>query len=435
MQDNNIPPITSTTICAPATTAGGAIGIIRISGPQAIPFANALFSKDISQAKGYTMHYGKIANKENAVIDDVIVNISRSPHSYTGEDTVEISHHGSSYIQSEILKLLMAEGCTMAQPGEFTQRAFLNGKMDLSQAEAVADLIASNSTASHHIAMQQMRGGISKRLSELSEQLLTLTSLLELELDFSEEDVEFADKQKLIALADEIEKELSRLVKSFDTGNALKNGIPVAIIGAPNVGKSTLLNLLLQEDKAIVSDVQGTTRDTIEDTIQIEGVMFRFIDTAGIRHTDDKVERLGIERSLKAVQQASIIILMTEPGVPYPQIETTPTQHVIRITNKSEEFQAINGKGLDKLTTQLLDATPKVKEEDVIISNVRQQQSLTLALNDIHRCIDALQINLSGDLIAEDLRLCIQHTQDVTGQHISSDNVLQNIFKNFCIGK
>lgn len=422
--------ISTQTICAPATVIGGAIGIIRVSGSNAIRIVNQLFSKDISQARGYTMHYGQITG-----IDDVIVNICRAPHSYTGEDTVEISHHGSPYIQQQILQALIQGGCQMAKPGEFTQRAFLNGKMDLSQAEAVADLIASNSASSHRIAMQQMRGGISRRLEELSDQLLHLTSLLELELDFSEEDVEFADRLKLIDIAQSIEQELQRLTDSYAMGNALKNGIPVAIIGAPNVGKSTLLNQLLQEDKAIVSDIQGTTRDLIEDSIQIEGQTFRFIDTAGLRHTDDKVEQLGIERSRNAAEKAHVIILLTEPGVPYPDIPIRDDQHVIRIVNKSDSFQALTGQGIDTLIRQLIDACPHPSEEDVIITNQRHQQALTHALSAIRRALTSLRTNLSGDLISEDLRLCLQYAEEVTGRHISSDVVLGNIFKNFCIGK
>lgn len=375
------------------------------------------------------MHYGTIAD-----VDDVIVSVCRAPHSYTGEDTVEISHHGSPYIQSAILQLLIEHGCIMAQPGEYTQRAFLNGKMDLSQAEAVADLIASTSKASHRIAMTQMRGGFSHRLAELRAQLLEMTSLLELELDFSEEDVEFADRQKLLALSRDIEAEISRLSNSFTTGNAFKNGIPVAILGAPNVGKSTLLNQLLQEERAIVSDIQGTTRDTIEDTFTIQGILFRFIDTAGIRQTDDVIERMGIDRSLRAAEKAQIIILMREPGVDFPDITPTPSQHVIRVTNKTEHFQAINGTGLEQLQQQLVDAAPRLPEDGLLVTNLRHKQALDLALLDIQRSICSLQQNLSGDLISEDLRQCLYHLSEILGQ-ISTNEVLSNIFKNFCIGK
>lgn len=424
------------TICAPATPAGGAIGVIRISGSHAIEIANAVFSRDILSAKGYTMHYGTITDRGNGeIIDDVILTLCRAPHSYTGEDTVEISHHGSAYIQQQILKALVAHGCTMAKPGEYTQRAFLNGKMDLSQAEAVADLIASNNKASHRVAMNQMRGGITTKLAELRNDLLKLTSLLELELDFSEEDVEFADRTQLLSISSQVEQEITRLVNSFSAGNAIKNGVPVAIIGAPNVGKSTLLNQLLNDDKAIVSDIEGTTRDTIEDTITIDGVLFRFIDTAGIRNTDDKIENLGIERSLKAAERANIIILMRDDVNDYPDIKTTDDQHVIRVYNKSNDFQAINGTGIDWLHQQLLSFAPKADSDQVVITNLRHKEALEAALHDIRQSIQAMRNGLTGDLIAEDLRQCLNHLAEILGTQITTDEVLANIFKNFCIGK
>lgn len=422
--------MTTTTICAPATPSGGAIGIIRISGKDAISITNSIFSKDILSARGYTMHYGSIINN----LDDVIVSVCRAPRSYTGEDTVEISHHGSQYIQQEILKLLIEHGCTMAQPGEYTQRAFLNGKMDLSQAEAVADLIASTNQASHRIAMTQMRGGFSNKLADLRAQLLEMTSLLELELDFSEEEVEFADREKLISLAQQIEAEISRLSTSFSDGNAFKNGISVAIIGAPNVGKSTLLNQLLHEDRAIVSSIQGTTRDVIEDTFAIQGILFRFIDTAGIRHTDDTIEQLGIERSMKAAEIAQIIILMREPGVPFPDIFPRPDQTVIEVVNKSETFQALDGIGLPWLEQELLNAAPTLPEDSLLVTNLRHKQALDLSLLDIRRSIQSLELQMPGDLIAEDLRQCISHLSEILGD-ITNDEVLGNIFAHFCIGK
>lgn len=417
------------TICAPSTAPGGAIGIIRISGPESLSITSSIFSKDLNNAKGYTMHYGTITD-----LDEVIVSVCRAPHSYTGEDTVEISHHGSPYIQQSIIQLLIEKGCMMAQPGEFTQRAFLNGKMDLSQAEAVADLIASTNKASHRVAMTQMRGGYSNKLSELRNQLLEMTSLLELELDFSEEEVEFADREKLLNLAHQIEHEISYLSSSFADGNAIKNGISVVIIGAPNVGKSTLLNQLLHEDRAIVSSIQGTTRDVIEDTITIQGILFRFIDTAGIRHTDDTIEKLGIERSIKAAEKAQIIILMTEPGVPYPNITPNENQHVIEVINKSELFQALDGIGLSWLEDELVKAAPKLPEDSILVTNLRHKQALDLALTDIQRSIQSLEFNLPGDLIAEDLRQCLSHLSEIIGQ-VTNDEVLGNIFSHFCIGK
>lgn len=425
----------NSTICAPSTPAGGAIGIIRISGTHSVDIVNRIFSRDISEAKGYTMYYGSI-NQEDSTepLDDVIVSISRAPHSYTGEDTVEISHHGSQYIQQEILQLLVANGCRMANPGEYTQRAFLNGKMDLSQAEAVADLIASSNKASHHLAMTQMRGGFSQKLAQLRNQLLEMTSLLELELDFSEEDVEFADRQKLLHLAKEIETEITTLSRSFKDGNAIKNGIPVAIIGAPNVGKSTLLNQLLKDDRAIVSPIQGTTRDVIEDSITIQGILFRFIDTAGIRNTDDVIEKMGIERSIKAAEKAQIIILMCEPGVDFPQITPTEDQRIIKITNKSQDFQALHGIGLQWLENELVKSAPSFSEDTVLVTNIRHKQALDLALLDIQRSIQSLELNISGDLISEDLRQCLSHLSEILGE-ITNDEILGNIFSHYCIGK
>ena len=432
----------SDTICAIATAPGGALGIIRISGAQALEILSSIFSKDLTQAQPNTIHYGHIVEcvavpqQHTAVIDEALVSVFRAPHSYTGEDAAEISCHGSRYILNKVLELLIQQGCRMANPGEFTQRAFLNGKMDLSQAEAVADLIASTNKATHDIAISQLRGGISTELDRLREQLLRITSLLELELDFSDhEDLEFADRTELLQLAQTIDVHVTRLAQSFEVGNALKNGIPVAIVGAPNVGKSTLLNALLGEDRAIVSDIQGTTRDAIEDCIQLGDVTFRFIDTAGIRHTDDQIENLGIERSIAAAQRARIILLMTQPGIPYPDIPVRDDQTVIRIENKTEAFQAKFGVGLDDLKRRLIDAVPQTADSDVIITNARHYEALTRAHSHLQRVIDGLQQNISGDLLSEDLRQVLDTLAEITGGQITTHEVLGNIFSHFCVGK
>lgn len=452
------------TICAISTAQGGAIGVVRVSGALAITIVNSIFNKDILESPARRAVYGSIMDGDK-VIDDVIVTIFRAPHSYTGEDSVEISCHGSSYILQRIIELLIDNGCQMAQPGEYTKRAFMNGKMDLSQAEAVADLIASSTEASHRVAMSQMRGGISRQLAALREQLVEMTSLLELELDFSEEDVEFADREKLLNLAISINKEITRLSNSFSTGNALKNGIPVAIIGAPNVGKSTLLNNLLHDDRAIVSSIQGTTRDIIEDTFTIDGVLFRFIDTAGIRHTDDVVEQLGIERSIKAASRAQIIILMTEPGVDYPELNTRSDQTVIRVINKADQgdstllssgakmdettlntdnqnklsqnaiqISALTGLGINTLHRQLLLSVPQINDNEVLITSLRHKQCLDQAHLSITSAITSLRAQLSGDLISEDLRQCLFHLAEILGE-ISNNEVLGAIFSRFCVGK
>lgn len=437
----------SDNICAIATAVGGAIGVIRVSGPEAVGIVAGVFSKDISQAKGYTMHHGYIEG-----IDEVIVTVCRAPHSYTGEDTVEISCHGSAYILSQVLNLLVEKGCRLAGPGEFTKRAYLNGKMDLSQAEAVADVIASQTAVQHRVAMQQMRGGISSKLQVLRDELLHLTSLLELELDFSDhEELEFADRTELEKLADTINNEIQRLSSSFREGNAIKNGIPVAIIGAPNVGKSTLLNALLHDDRAIVSDIQGTTRDLIEDTMTIGGYLFRFIDTAGIRNTDDTIEQMGIERSLKAAEKAQIIILLADEKSPFPDIQEKEHQHIIYVINKSDklkpdhqslhsalEISALHGSGIKELEERLLSIATSSSDagaDEVIITNQRHKQALDTAAADIQRAMQSMHMGLSGDLISEDLRLCINHLSDILGGTITTNEVLGNIFKNFCIGK
>ena len=425
------------TICALATAPGGAIGIIRISGPQALEILSHVFSKDVSQAPANTIHYGHIVDNTSNIIDEVMVSIFHAPHSYTGEDSVEISCHGSRYILKKVLALLIENGCRQAEPGEFTQRAYLNGKMDLSQAEAVADLIASTNKVTHQMALSQLRGHFSSELLQLRDKLLKLTSLLELELDFSDhEDLEFADRTELFSLANDINTRVVRLANSFETGNALKNGIPVAIVGAPNVGKSTLLNALLGEDRAIVSDIQGTTRDAIEDTIELGGITFRFIDTAGIRHTDDTIENLGIERSIAAAQRARIILLMKQPGVPYPYIPVRSDQTVIRIENKTDSFQAKYGVGLEQLRQQLIDAAPHADDNDVIVTSARQYEALTHAQENLQRVIEGLEMQLSGDLLAEDLRLVLGNLAEITGEgQITPQETLNNIFKNFCVGK
>ena len=423
------------TICALATAPGGALGIIRISGPLSFSVVSAICSVCFDPVEANTVHFTRLTDGTD-VIDEAMVSVFKAPHSYTGEDSVEISCHGSRYILNKVLELLVQNGCRMAGPGEYTQRAYLNGKMDLSQAEAVADLIASTNRATHHMAMSQLRGGISSELANMREQLLKLTSLLELELDFSDhEDLEFADRSELLELAKTIDSHITHLADTFQTGNALKNGIPVAIIGAPNVGKSTLLNTLLGEERAIVSDIQGTTRDAIEDIMQLGGISFRFIDTAGIRHTDDQIESLGIERSKAAAQRARIILLMTEPGVPYPDIETRDGQTVIRIENKTSTFQAKYGVGLEALKHQLIDAAPKTSDSDVIITNARHYDALLRAHEALQRVLAGLNMQMSGDLLSEDLRQALDILAEITGGQITPNEVLGNIFKNFCVGK
>ena len=454
------------TICALATTPGGALGIIRISGPQALEILSHVFTKDISQAKPNTIHYGHIKDGSE-IIDEVMVSVFKAPHSYTGEDSVEISCHGSRYILNRVLELLMRHGCRMARPGEYTMRAYLNGKMDLSQAEAVADLIASSNKATHDIALNQLRGHFSSELARLREQLLKLTSLLELELDFSDhEDLEFADRSELLTLTKTIDKHIIRLFKSFETGQVLKQGIPVAIVGKTNVGKSTLLNHLLKDDRAIVSDIHGTTRDTIEDTIDIKGVTFRFIDTAGIRQTTDEIEQIGINRTYAAIEKARIILWLidSEPSESELQEiqERIKDKSLIIIQNKidlgkkeidksilAKHFShttpysflclsAKHGQGIDALEAAIYKAAdiPEFTENDIIVTSARQYQSLTNAHDNLTRVIEGLETNLSGDLISEDLNLVLDDLSDITGQgRIVPNEVLRNIFINFCVGK
>lgn len=426
----------SDTICAIATGTGGALGIVRVSGPQSISIADRIFhgKTPLSAAHSHTIHYGNIVEKDGGVIDDALVAVFIAPNSYTGEDSIEISLHNSPYILQRVVQRLVDEGARLAEPGEYTKRAFLNHRMDLVQAEAVADLISAQSRAAHDIALQQMRGGVSNQLATLRQQLLRLATLLELELDFSEEDVEFADRQTLLSLSTQTAGEIRRLSASYTDGNAIKNGVPVAIIGAPNVGKSTLLNALLGDDKAIVSSQAGTTRDTVEDTVTIGGILFRIIDTAGLRHTTNAIEQQGIDRAKKAADKARIILLMSEPGVPFPDIPLRPDQTVIRILNKTPDFQAINGTGLADLKRQMVDSLPPAQENTVLITNLRHKQALESACEALSRFIDGLNSGLTPDLLAEDLRLALSHIGEITGE-ITSDAILHSVFANFCIGK
>ena len=447
----------SETICALATAPGGALGIIRVSGSQSLEILSRVFTKDLSKAQPNTIHYGHIkADKE--VVDEVLVSVFRAPHSYTGEDSAEISCHGSRYILNKVLELLIQHGCRMANPGEFTQRAFLNGKMDLSQDEAVADLIASSNKATHQIALSQLRGNFSSELARLREKLLRLTSLLELELDFSDhEDLEFADRSELLAIAEDIDARVSRLAYSFETGQALKQGIPVAIVGKTNVGKSTLLNRLLHEERAIVSDIHGTTRDTIEDTIDINGVTFRFIDTAGIRQTNDTIEQIGIERTYAAIEKARIIIWMIEENTKPEDIQDLLQQakgkETIVVCNKVDKMNsdtfvppitpllyisAKTGFNIDQLEAKLFEAAkiPELSDHDIIVTSARQYDTLLRAHQNLDRVLSGLQTGLSGDLISEDLRLVLDDLADITGEgRIMTNEVLGNIFSHFCVGK
>ena len=448
------------TICALATAPGGALGIIRISGPQSLEILSHVFSKDLSNAKPNTIHYGHIKD-DTEIIDEVMVSIFRAPHSYTGEDSAEISCHGSRYILNKVLELLIQNGCRMAQPGEYTQRAFLNGKMDLSQAEAVADLIASGNKATHQIAMSQLRGNFSSELSRLREQLLKLTSLLELELDFSDhEDLEFADRNELLDIANKINNRITHLARSFETGQALKNGIPVAIVGRTNVGKSTLLNKLLRDDRAIVSSVHGTTRDTVEDVIDIQGVTFRFIDTAGIRQTTDEIEQIGISRTYAAMEKARIVLWLIDAEPTAEDIQDMQNRckdkSLIIIQNKIDEqdtpqlsnlkpqlsnllrISAKQGTNLDQLEQAIFESAniPELSEQDIIVTSARQYHSLLSAQENLSRVLSSLETGLSGDLVSEDLRLVLDDLASITGQNrILADEVLRNIFTHFCVGK
>ena len=450
------------TICALATATGGALGIIRISGAQSLEILSHIFTKDLSDAKANTIHYGHIiesdaVSQHQNIVDEVLVSVFRAPRSYTGENSVEISCHGSRYILNKVLALLLQHGCRTAEPGEFTKRAYLNGKLDLSQAEAVADLIASSNKATHQLAMSQLRGGISSELSQLRDQLLKLTSLLELELDFSDhEDLEFADRTELSSIANKINKHIAKLSQSFKLGQAIKQGIPVAIVGKTNVGKSTLLNRLLHDDRAIVSDIHGTTRDTIEDTIDLQGITFRFIDTAGIRQTSDQVEQIGIERTYAAINKARIVIWMVDEEPSQEELSKIETfaenKKLIIVRNKIDkaenkpftlvkypliEISAKHNQNIDLLEQSIYQAAdiPALSDSDIIITNARHYDALIRARQAIQRVVNGLQQQLSGDLLSEDLRQALDILSEITGGQITPNEVLGNIFKNFCVGK
>jgi tRNA modification GTPase len=444
------------TICALATGVGlSAIAVIRLSGKQAIEITNTIFSRDILSAKSHTMHFGTISDN-NKIIDEVLVSIFKDRKSYTGEETVEISCHGSTFIQNKLLQLFITQGCRMATAGEFTMRAFRNGKLDLSQAESVADLIASESEAAHQTALKQLRGGFSNKLQELRTKLIDFASLIELELDFSEEDVEFADRKQFENLLDALKQELKKLVQSFKLGNVIKNGIPVAILGAPNVGKSTLLNTLLNEEKAIVSDIAGTTRDAIEDNLNIKGFTFRFIDTAGIRETTDTIESLGVKKSLEKAELANIVLFIIDADaqlsnqlLELEKIKVSTKEKLLLVINKidlnpeiKKDFKdalfisAKNDQGIEALKERLLTFvnTAQLSNNDTIVTNLRHYEELQLTLKEINAITEGLDSGLTGDFLAINIRQALFHLGSITGE-VTTDILLGNIFGKFCIGK
>lgn len=449
---------TQDTICAISTAPGvGGIAVARISGPAAFQIVEKIWrGRNVEDMKSHTAHLGTIVDTDGTDLDQAVLTIFRAPGSYTGEDTVELSIHGSRFVQRRVIELLIDAGARLADAGEFTRRAFVAGHLDLTQAEAVADVIASNSRAAHRIAINQMRGGFSRRLTSLRERLIELASLLELELDFSEEEVEFASRRQLLAIAEDVRDEVGRLHQSFESGQAIKEGIPVAIVGPTNAGKSSLLNALLGDERAIVSNIPGTTRDTIEETLEIGEYLFRFIDTAGLRHTSDEIERIGIDRSRQAIARARIVIAVTDVNEPIDQFlsdEIASAPYRIWVHNKVDligdtklepvagcptiELSAKTGLGIDKLRNALLDVARQENgqaDEGVMISNIRHAQALENTYNSICRVIEGLQSDLPGDLVAQDLRDTIHHLSAITGT-ITTPDILHTIFARFCVGK
>ena len=461
------------TIAAPSTAPGGAVAVIRVSGPKALDCADHIFrgKTSLAQAKGYSLHFGSIREADGSLIDEVLVSVFRAPHSYTGENAVEIACHGSGYIVSRILARLLENGVKMAAPGEFTQRAFLHGKMDLSQAEAVADLIAAQTAAAHRIALKQLKGGFSEELAGMRSELLHLASLLELELDFSNEEVEFADRTQLRELVEKVLAHCRKLIESFRLGNAIKNGVPVAIVGNTNSGKSTLLNALLGENRAIVSDIAGTTRDTIEETCNLDGVLFRFIDTAGLRESSDTIERIGIERAYEKLAAAQLVLATLDLGAPLPDLlasardiagRVTDEQQLVFLLNKADKVRTDAARAAQEALTPLLNAPGRqvfvisaksgagleelrhalaaswqnldTASETTLVTNTRHLEALQCAAAAFDRVRDGLCTALPSDLVAQDLRECLYHLGSIVGE-VSNNEILGNIFEHFCIGK